>query len=180
MNIEIERRWLVLLSELPGELLLSPTTKITQGYLSRPEDPYVLRVRTNEYTDREPLALQTLKQPAPVGMYEDEYPIPFDSAQHLLQVAHAKVSKTRLNLDLGFPEDYHCTLDIFNDISLPNGPLCILEIETPEGDSPLVVPPWAGPEITGVNALSNVALSFHRLWAIDTANNTWQCGKSKA
>jgi len=149
MALEIERRFLV-----RGDGWMAHSCwqrRFRQGYLVSSAAGFTVRVRLS--CDSE--AWITLKAPAAgIARHEFEYPIPADDAERLLALAPHQLIKRRHGLDLAGGD---WVLDVFE---AENEPLVLAEVELAEADQPLVVPPWCGPELTGLGAWSNAALAL--------------------
>lgn len=168
MALEIERRFLVAGDAWRRHVAWS--RRLQQGYLSRRGDGLTLRVRLAEQSGSEPEAWLTLKAPPPPSpaaaaagpspdqpeglvRLEFEYPIPPDEALELLRLGGPVLSKWRHGLDLPGGD---WVLDVFEQ---ENAPLVVAEVELPQVDQPLSLPPWCVLELTGRHELSNAALS---------------------
>jgi adenylate cyclase len=158
---ERERRWLIdpkslALTNLDGH----PFSLITQGYLSAAGTVPVFRIRfyQDPLTQTLTEAVQTVKAPTGDGMAEVEFPIPEDAAPQLMAMATAKLTKVRYCIQ--HSNGQVIELDLFKGDVLEQR-LIIAEIELPSFDAPVTVPPWFGPEITGIRALSNVEIAYN-------------------
>jgi adenylate cyclase len=160
MGLEIERKFLVC-GLVPDEL--SSRSSITQGYISL--DP-VLRIRIEEWTNPNMIAITkawlTLKGPnRGATRSEDEMQLTdLAAAQRLLASCKHQVTKTRSGV---WHENQFWAIDRFTG---PNQGLVIAEAEIPSEDHPLIVPPWAGAEITHdmKYANNNLAKEPYNTW----------------
>lgn len=151
MALEIERRFLV--NELP-DLDTIPSHKIKQGYLSKPGDVAVTRVRTVE-VDGSQLGFLTIKTRVSTGISNEfEYSIPYkDAVSLLLASGDLRISKTRY---IYLFKDKTFEIDVFHDYL--DG-LVIAEIELESLDEEIELPKFLGKEITGVKGLSNFEMA---------------------
>ena len=153
MAMEIERRFLVCGDQWQAHVRWR--RHLQQGYLAVAGDGLTVRVRQADGQ-----AWLTIKgrprQGAAVPDWvrqEFEYPIPAGDAEALLALAPVRLSKWRHGLDLPGGE---WVLDVFEG---DNAPLVVVEVELPDADQPLALPPWCGLELTGRPELSNAALA---------------------
>ena len=148
MAKEIERKFLVINDTY--RTLAVRATEITQGYLSRRREA---TVRVRIAGDR---AYLTVKGPNEGAVRDEwEFDIPVDEATEMLaRVAEPPVlSKTRyivaadgLTWEV---DEFHGTLE----------GLCVAEVELPSADTPVILPPFAGREVTGDPAYYNSNLT---------------------
>ncbi len=137
MAREIERKFLVVGTDWQEGATSRP---YRQGYLSLDEQRTV-RVRTaGEH------AYLTVKGPSKgITRPEFEYEIPLQDAAEMLDALCHKplVEKTRYTVR------YHgldWEVDVFDGA---NKGLVVAEVELPDQDTPVVLPPWIGDEVTG-------------------------------
>jgi adenylate cyclase len=151
MALEIERRFVV--NELP-DLSNIPFHKIKQGYLSKPGDVAVTRVRAVE-VDGNQLGFLTIKTRVSAGISNEyEYSIPYNDAVSLLLASgDLRISKTRYCYLF---KDKVFEIDVFHDYL--DG-LVIAEIELDSLDELIELPSFIGKEITGVKGLSNFEMA---------------------
>ncbi len=149
MGVEIERKFLVV-----GETWREGAvpSRIRQGYLVRGPERSV-RVR-----DEDGRITLTIKGPGNgpnrMARAEFEYEVPADDAAGLFALCEpGTVDKTRHRLDVAGRtwevDEFHGRL----------APLVVAEVELDDPDADVVLPPWAGAEVTGDPAYSNAALS---------------------
>jgi CYTH domain-containing protein len=144
---EIERKFLVVRDRLPP---LPRGRRLVQGYLA--QQPTVrVRIADDEAPDAK--AWLTIKGPGLIDRPELEYTIPVDDARVLLGMAHAKLAKTRHEIE-------HAgkvwELDVFED-SLAG--LLLAEIELSTIDEPFEPPAWVGREVSADPRYTNGALA---------------------
>jgi adenylate cyclase len=149
MGIEIERKFLVV-----GEAwrVGAVPSRIRQGYLVRGPGRSV-RVR-----DEDGRITLTVKGPAigpnRTARAEFEYEVPAADAEGLFALCEpGTIDKTRHRVDVAGRtwevDEFHGAL----------APLVVAEVELDDPDATVVLPAWAGVEVTGDPAYSNAALS---------------------
>jgi CYTH domain-containing protein len=146
MGVEIERRFLVV-GEPWSEW--GQGVDMQQGYIAR-EGGNTVRVRIAGAR-----AWLTLKGPT-VGATraEFEYPLPIADAHGLLALAQdGVIVKTRWRVDVAG------RIWGVDQFAGANAPLAIAEVELDREDADVVVPPWAGTEITGDHRYANASLA---------------------
>ena len=160
MALEIERRFFVSGEDWRAHAGFSQPLR--QGYLAASAEGVTvrLRIKGNDH------AWLTLKAPADASglvRHEFEYPIPVDDAEAMWQLAPHRLEKTRWILDLPGGE---WVVDCFAG---ENAPLALAEVELPQIDQEVVIPPWCGPEITGDSRWSNAVLAQKPLqsWTLE-------------
>ncbi|MFW6731522.1 MAG: CYTH domain-containing protein [Synechococcus sp.] len=155
MALEIERRFLVCGDGWHQESLRHQPLR--QGYLV-PGGGTGVTVRVRLAASG---AWLTLKAPAgdPRVRHEFEWPLPLEEAEALLALSPHALLKTRHHLQLTGGD---WVVDVFEGA---NAPLVLAEVELPDADAPLELPPWCGREITGRGELSNAALAVRPLAA---------------
>jgi adenylate cyclase len=157
VGLEIERKFLVrdmsVLAAVPG-------VAFRQGYLSTEPDRSVRVRRTGE------LAFVTIKGisgPSGASRTEFEYPIPAEDADTMLGELALRplIEKTRYRVEDG---GRIWEIDVFAGA---NEGLVVAEVELPSEDASVVVPAWAGAEVTGEPRYYNANLVAHpyRDWA---------------
>ena len=145
MGVEIERKFLVKLSELPNPL--PQGEEFEQGYLST--DPTV-RVRLVQRPDGTRHAELTIKGKGKLTRAEWNYPIPAEDAEALLRLCSRSLRKIRRVIG-------RVELDHF-----PDHDLWLAEIELQSEDEPYERPPWLGDEVTGDSRYANSRLARER------------------
>lgn len=148
MATEIERKFLVretaFLHGREGD-------RIIQGYVAKEPGAMCTRVRLR--ADR---AYLTLKGPREgISRDEFEYAIPVADAQRILAqyCGNRIIHKTRYLVDYA---DQAFEVDVFEGRHVG---LVIAEIELPREDTPVVLPPWAGREVTHDRRFGNYVLA---------------------
>jgi adenylate cyclase len=150
MSLEIERKFLVRpKSWTPDE---TRGVRYRQGYLST--DPArVVRVRTAGSS-----AFITIKGPnTGIVRSEFEYAIPLADAEAMLDHLCAKplIEKTRYRETIG---GRLWEIDVFSG---DNAGLMVAEVELPAADAPVVLPDWAGAEVSNDPRYFNSNLVQH-------------------
>ena len=152
MALEIERRFLV--SGEAWRAHAGCAQPLRQGYLAASAEGVTVRLRIKGNNQ----AWLTLKAPAGVSglvRHEFEYAIPVDDAEAMWHLAPHRLEKTRWLLDLPGGE---WVVDCFAGM---NAPLVLAEVELPQVDQSVAIPPWCGLEITGESLWSNAVLAQH-------------------
>lgn len=147
MAIEIERRFLV---SGPGwRDSAIRARRMVQGYLAR-EDGVSVRLRLAD--DR---ARLTIKGPGGLVRPEFEYDVPPGDAVAMLDAlcAGRRLAKTRHDVPHG---GLTWEVDVFEG---PLAGLVLAEVELPGPGHPLVLPPWAGREVTDDVRYANAVLA---------------------
>lgn len=172
MPVEIERRFLVRGQD--WRALQSSESDIQQGYLWGSDNGLITRVRLQRDSGLAQQAWLTIKaRPDPSGAasvcLEFEYPIPVEDASSLLQLAPAKLQKSRHALSLAGGD---WVVDVFHG---ENAPLIIAEVELDHPQAEVCIPPWCWKEVTGRCELSNAALASHPLnqWPPAARQRLW-------
>ncbi len=147
MAKEIERKFLVVGDGWRAEV--RETARLRQGYLFADEH-VAIRVRTAGDT-----AYLTVKADnTAVTRDEFEYEIPLADAEAMLMLCRGGlVDKTRHTLDR---PGGHWTVDVFAGA---NDGLVLAEVELEADDAALVLPDWAGEDVTSDRRYRNAALS---------------------
>jgi CYTH domain-containing protein len=147
MAREIERKFLVrdasILAALAGE-------PIDQGYLAGRDG---LTVRVRRIAER---AYLTVKGPAEgISRDEFEYAIPLEDARLMLEryCAGQRLRKTRYRVPYA---GQLFEVDVFSG-ALEG--LVMAELELPDPDAPVSLPPWIGREVSGDRRYDNSALA---------------------
>lgn len=159
MAKEIERRFLVDVSKLPTSDSRIPivSNSIVQGYLSKPGDTLVSRVRVvaRKY------GFFTVKY----GKDDEfEYSIPVEDAQFMLSKLSPLITKTRYEYIIG-PQLLTAEVDFFaNDLY----GIVLGEVELPSWDFEFQLPEYFSHEITGIKELSNIGMAFNPTLAQET------------
>lgn len=153
MAREIERKFLV------RRELWQPKdegTVIMQGYLCTDPDRTVrIRTRANQ-------AYITVKgKNSGISRLEFEYEIPFSDAKELLKLCKDHIISKRRHLELHV--DKYWEIDVFNG---DNEGLILAEIELPSEETEIIIPPWAGPEVSNDTRYYNsyLAQNPYCLW----------------
>ncbi len=153
MGLEIERKFLV-----KGEgyrRIAESSVRIVQGYLNRDPDSTV-RVRiTRDCSTGESHAFLTVKSRNRGAVrHEWEFAIPcFDAEEILRQCAGGNIiDKIRWIVPFG---GYVWEVDEFNS---PRKGLVVAEVELPDADTEIQLPPFVGEDVTGDPAYYNSAL----------------------
>lgn len=147
MGREIERKFLV---ADPARAIAGATASshIMQGYLSAAKEATV-RVRVRD--DRGFLTVKSPNRGAERG--EWEYEIPVGDARELLALSQtALIDKRRYLVPVG---GLVWEVDVFTS---PRE-LVLAEVELPEADFPVNLPPWVGEEVTTNPAYFNSTLA---------------------
>ncbi|MBR0669570.1 CYTH domain-containing protein [Neoroseomonas soli] len=147
MGLEIERRFLVL-----GDAWRAAATRsrrLQQGYLAR-EDGVSVRVRVVGNSAR-----LTIKGPGSLVRHEFEYAVPTAEAEEMLTAFCGGRSLVKTRHDV--PHDgLLWEVDVFEG---PLAGLVMAEVELPDAHRPLVLPDWAGREVTDDPRYANAALA---------------------
>ena len=147
MAVEIERKFRVAEQFRPA----GAGTRLVQGYLSR--DP-MRTVRIRIAGDAAYLTVKGETQGAVRAEYE--YGIPLADAQEMFALcAEPLVEKTRY---IEMVAGRRWEIDVFHGV---NEGLIIGEVELPAADAEVVLPVWAGREVTGIRRYYNAALIAH-------------------
>ncbi|MFY7695611.1 MAG: CYTH domain-containing protein [Cyanobium sp.] len=156
MPLEIERRFLV--TGDAWHVHVGWVAELRQGYLQSREDGLTTRIRLQQEGSEEEKAWLTIKAVSDgasvATRHEFEYAIPVADAEALLALSSWRLEKRRHGLLL--PGGGEWVLDVFRGA---NAPLLIAEVELLHADQEVVIPPWCGPEITGLHQLSNASLA---------------------
>ena len=148
MATEIERKFLVASDGWRDRVL--GKNRLRQGYLSR-ESRASVRVRVIDGV-RATLTIKAAQ--GRFSRHEFEYPIPIADAETLLELcAGHLIDKVRHRVDVA---GRIWEIDVFED---ENAGLVIAEVELGSEDDALVVPEWAGREITEDRRYYNAALA---------------------
>lgn len=152
MGVEIERKFLVV-----GESwrLGAVPSRIRQAYLVRD------RSRSVRIRDEDGRVTLTIKGPGTgvAGMTRDEfeYELPAADADGIFALCEpGTIDKTRHRIDVAGRtwevDEFHGSL----------APLVVAEVELDAADAEVVLPDWAGQEVTGDPNYSNAVLSTRR------------------
>lgn len=147
MAIEIERRFLVTGPGWRDGAIRA--RRLVQGYLAR-EDGVSVRLRLAD--DR---ARLTIKGPGGLIRPEFEYDVPPEDAVAMLDAlcAGRRLAKTRHDVPHG---GLTWEVDVFEG---QLAGLVLAEVELPATDHALVLPPWAGREVTDDSRYANAVLA---------------------
>ena len=166
MALEIERRFLVDKDLFPS-FIEGQKIYIKQGYVSKPEDSMVVRVRSSEIRSLDPYLIVselTIKRKLKTGINKEfEFEIPNPEAIALFEECGDKIlSKTRCLWRLS--DDLRIEIDFFHG-KLEG--VVIAEIEVDSLDRELVLPSFLTKEITTVKGLSNFDMVFNTEKALE-------------
>ena len=155
MTFEIERKFLVLSEAWRNSAIRH--SKIRQAYLDS-NAKVSIRVRVNDDSS----ATLTLKsRSSKLRRREFEYAIPVSDAEELISLTRADIiEKVRYIV----PHDnLNWEVDVFSG---ENQGLVVAEIELPDENHQIELPPWIGPEVTGQDRYYNGTLAQHpyRSW----------------
>ena len=155
MGIEIERKFLV--RDDSWRNSAKRHTKIRQAYLDS-NAKVSIRVRIEDDSG----AILTLKsRSSKLRRREFEYAIPISDAEELISLTRADIiEKVRYIVPCG---NLNWEIDVFSGKNLG---LVIAEIELPDENHQIELPPWIGPEVTGQDRYYNGTLAQHpyRSW----------------
>lgn len=161
MALEIERRFLVKQEFLP-EVTKNQMIQITQGYLSRPADSMVLRIRQSRRGYGQVESVLTMKRKVNVGINKEFELQIFSGAAELMEECGCNIlNKVRYEIPIGglkFEVDFFT--GNFNGI-------VIAEVELPSLDHKFKFPKFLGKEITEVKGLSNFNMVFESEKALE-------------
>ena len=157
MGREIERKFLVrdvsVLNGVPGVVY-------RQGYLSTALER---SVRVRRAGDRGFVTIKGVSGPSGASRAEFEYAIPAEDADAMLDELALRplIDKTRYRVEAS---GRVWEIDVFAGA---NEGLIVAEVELPSEDAVVVVPAWAGAEVTGDPRYYNASLVAHpyRDWA---------------
>ena len=155
MSFEIERKFLVRGDE--WQHLVNDRIAIRQAYLASSEKTSI-RVRIKE---KSAATLTVKSRPYKLRRLELEYPIPVLEAEALMGLRRGSlIEKTRHVVPCG---DLSWEIDVFSG---ENQGLVVAEVELPDEDHEIELPPWVGPEVTGQDRYYNGTLAQHpyRSW----------------
>jgi len=155
MSFEIERKFLVLSDVWRNSTIRR--TRIRQAYLDS-NAKVSIRVRINDDSG----ATLTLKsRSSRLRRREFEYAIPTLDAEELISLRRSYiVEKIRHIVPYG---NLAWEIDVFSG---ENQGLVVAEVELPDEDHEIELPPWVGPEVTGQDRYYNGTLAQHpyRSW----------------
>jgi adenylate cyclase len=155
MSFEIERKFLVLSDAWRNSAIRH--TKIRQAYLDS-NASVSIRVRIKDDNS----AILTLKsRSSKLRRREFEYAIPILDAEELISLRRSCViEKVRHIVPHG---NLNWEVDVFSG---ENQGLVVAEIELPDENHQIELPPWVGPEVTGQDQYYNGTLAQHpyRSW----------------
>lgn len=147
MGVEIERKFLVTSDDWR---LGARGVDYRQGYLCR-EKGRTVRVRIAG--DQGYLTVKGANRGA--SRPEFEYPVPLDDARELLGLCGPLVEKVRYRVPFG---GLVWEVDEFRG---DNEGLVVAEVELPTEDTVVLLPPWAGAEVTADGRYANSQLSVN-------------------
>jgi adenylate cyclase len=150
MSFEIERKFLVLSDVWRHSAIRH--TKIRQAYLDSNANVSI-RVRINDNSS----ATLTLKsRSSKLRRREFEYAIPTLDAEELISLRRSYVVEKVRHI---VPhDDLRWEVDVFSG---ENQGLVVAEIELPDENHPIKLPPWIGSEVTGQDRYYNGTLAQH-------------------
>jgi adenylate cyclase len=155
MSLEIERKFLVLSDVWQNSAIRH--TKIRQAYLDS-NAKVSIRIRIKD----ESSAILTLKsRSSKLRRREFEYAIPTLDAEELISLRRSYIiEKVRHIVPYG---NLNWEIDVFTG---ENQGLVVAEIELPDENHQIELPPWIGPEVTGQDRYYNGTLAQHpyRSW----------------
>jgi adenylate cyclase len=148
MALDIERKFLVCGDEWRGNV--HQLVSIRQGYFCR--TPHVCgRVRI--FGDKGFVTLKS--EPGTLVRHEYEYDIPMADAAEIME--HFSIEPVIVKQrHLLYHEDILWSVDVFEDA---NEGLIVAEVELSHAEQLVIVPPWAGPEVTADPRYSNSNLA---------------------
>lgn len=150
MAQEIERKYL--LTDASWRTSVTESRQIRQGYLTTLSGGSRASVRVRISG---PDAFLNIKSMT-IGIARDEfeYPIPLDDAQHMLDhlCSGAVIDKWRHHVHFGG------LLWEIDEFLGANAGLIVAEVELDSTDQAVMLPPWAGAEVSGDPRYYNVAL----------------------
>ena len=147
MAIEIERRFL--LKNDNWKEFITKKIFITQGYLSKSLDDWIIRIRLSGKNSK--IALK--KHIKGFTNFEFEYSIPRNDAEKIMSNLSNTIKKDRYVLEI---EKKSWIIDCFKE---NNYPLEIAEIELSDEEEDLLLPSFISKEITGLTNYSNFSLA---------------------
>jgi len=155
MSLEIERKFLVRSDAWRKSVIRH--TKIRQAYLDSTAKVSI-RVRIKDDSS----AILTLKsRSSKLRRREFEYAIPTLDAEELISLRRSYIiEKVRHIVPYG---NLNWEVDVFSG---ENQGLIVAEIELPDENHQIELPPWIGPEVTGQDRYYNGTLAQHpyRSW----------------
>jgi adenylate cyclase len=155
MSFEIERKFLVLSDVWRNSAIRH--TRIRQAYLDS-NAKVSIRVRIN---DDSGATLTFKSRSSKLRRREFEYAIPTLDAEELISLRRSYiVEKIRHIVPYG---NLNWEIDVFSG---ENQGLVVAEVELPDDDHEIALPPWVGPEVTGQDRYYNGTLAQHpyRSW----------------
>ena len=155
MSFEIERKFLVLSDVWRNSAIRR--TRIRQAYLDS-NAKVSIRVRIN---DDSGATLTFKSRSSKLRRREFEYAIPTLDAEELISLRRSYiVEKIRHIVPYG---NLNWEIDVFSG---ENQGLVVAEVELPDDDHEIALPPWIGPEVTGQDRYYNGTLAQHpyRSW----------------
>jgi CYTH domain-containing protein len=150
MATEIERKFLVNVSELPEKL--PSGYAIEQGYLSRKPSVRV-RIKADRKMGGETKAYFTIKGKGLIERPEFEYEIPVHDGVQLLNMC--KTSLTKIRREIVYAGK---TWEVDQFLQKLDG-LWLAEIELSDANEYVPLPPWVGKEVTEDPRFTNASLS---------------------
>lgn len=156
MAKEIERKFIVLNGDWKYEQWASKGAKIQQGYLSK-TPKHVVRVRTYEQNGESTAFLTVKGKRVGMSRAEYEYEIPFNEGKALIKLCDgAIVRKTRYEVIV---DKVKWEVDVFAGL---NRGFTMAEVELQSARQKIMIPKWAGQEVTYDNRFSNTYLATHK------------------
>ncbi len=164
MNIEIERKFLV-----TGDYrsIAESSAHIRQAYInSRGEKTVRVRIRG----ERAYLTIKSRSLKGCLGRMEWEKELSLPEAEDLLKLAEpGMVDKTRYLI----PDADGVHIWEVDEFHGDSEGLVVAEVELRSEDDSVVVPPWAGPEVTGDRRYCNSYIAEHpwKMWKQDVPSD---------
>jgi len=149
MALEIERRFL--LKNDNWKEFITKKIFITQGYLSKSLDDWIIRIR---FTGND-FKIAFKKHIKSFTNFEFEYSIPRSDAEVIMSNLSSTIKKERFFLEV---EKKSWIIDCFKE---NNYPLEIAEIELSNEEEDLFLPSFISKEITGLTHYSNFSLAYN-------------------
>ena len=147
MALEIERRFLI--KNDNWKEFITKKIYIEQGYLSKNLDDWIIRIRFTGKNSK----ITLKKHIKGFTNFEFEYSIPRSDAETIMSNLSNTIKKDRYFLEI---EKKSWIIDCFKE---NNYPLEIAEIELPNEEEDLFLPPFISQEITGLAHYSNFNLA---------------------
>lgn len=158
--MEIERKWLVDIKDIPYELNKYESEDICQAYIS-----FNPTIRIRKITNKGLFILTIKSHSTDGGISKEEYEIKINESQYnnlLNKKEGIIINKTRYKVNEG---NYTYEIDIFHN---EYEGLCYLEVEfnSVEEAKSFVSPNWVRRELTGDSKYSNASLAKGNIFTI--------------